>query len=303
MSGAPPPPPRNPPQSPQDFVKKGVARFDLHDPYYFAVSLNWKRFTLLFFAAELALNTVFAGLYMLQPGAIASEPRPGFLSAFFFSLETLATVGYGEMYPGTTYGHVVSSLEILIGTVFTAIMTGLLFIRFSKPKAKILYATNLVVARHNGRPTLMLRIGNARSSILQDAEIRMNILVRTVTAEGASHAFVSELPLIRNQVPVLAILFTLMHPIDETSPLHERDGHEEDIADMRIFVSIRGHDPAIGQVVADYRTYLGSDISFGMRYVDAVYRDDAGKVVADYARLSSIVADVPHAAAPRAGLA
>ena len=300
MSGTPPLPDPHailrppPPTATQDFVRKGLVRIDLHDPYYFAISLNWAKFGLLFLGAELALNMVFAALYLAQPGAIANEPRPGFLSAFFFSLETLATVGYGEMYPGTTYGHVVSALEILVGTAFTAIMTGLLFVRFSKPKAKILYAPNPVVAMHNGHPTLMLRIANGRRSVLNGTEIGLNMLVRTISAEGMAHAYIRELPLVRNAVPVLAITFTMMHVIDETSALHGYDAEHAEVADLRLFVMVRGHDPAIGQTVADSRTFSGADIRFGMRYVDAVSRDENGRIVADYSRLGTIVADMPH---------
>ena len=100
---------------PNVFVKKGLSAFDPHDPYYFAISLGWRKFGLLFLVAELAINAVFAGLYCLQPGSIANQGHSGFLGAFFFSLETLATVGYGEMYPATTYAHVVSAIEILTG--------------------------------------------------------------------------------------------------------------------------------------------------------------------------------------------
>ena len=308
MSGMPPlPDPRaeprlTPPGSTQDFVRKGLARVDVHDPYYFAISLNWPQFGLLFLTAELGLNVVFAVLYLVQPGSIANEPRPGFLSAFFFSLETLATVGYGEMYPGTTYGHAISALEILVGTAFTAIMTGLLFVRFSKPKAKILYAANPVVALHDGRPTLMLRIANGRRSVLNGAEIGLHMLVRTVSTEGVATAYIRELPLVRNTVPVLAITFTMMHVIDEASAFYGYDALHADVADLRLFVSLRGHDPAIGQTVADSRSFSGADIRFGMRYVDAVSRDEKGRVVADYSRLGSIVADTPRGDISAGGL-
>ncbi len=284
------------------FIRKGVARIDLHDPYYFAVSLDWKRFALLFLAAELALNTIFAVLYTLQPGAIANQPHPGLVSAFFFSLETLATVGYGEMYPGTTYGHIVSSVEILVGTVFTAIMTGLLFIRFSKPKAKILYAENPVVAQHNGKPTLMVRIANARSAVLSNAEMSLHMLLRTTSDEGVAHAYVVELPLLRDRVPAFAILFTLMHVIDETSPLHGYHAGHEALGELRLFLNVRGHDPAIGQLVVDSRSYYGADLRFGMRYVDAVLRDENDRVVADYSRLGTIVADLQRSDGGASGL-
>jgi inward rectifier potassium channel len=283
--------PTTPPRQDTSFIRKGIARIDLHDPYYFAVSLDWTRFVLLFLAAELALNLTFAALYTLQPGAIANEPHPGLLSAFFFSLETLATVGYGEMYPGTTYGHVISSIEIVVGTVFTAIMTGLLFIRFSKPKAKILYAENPVVAQHNGKPTLMVRIANGRNTVLSNAELSLHMLVRTTSEEGVAHAYVVELPLLRDRIPAFAILFTMMHVIDEASPLDGYHAAHEDLAAVRLFLNVRAHDPAIGQMVADSRAYSGPDIRFGMRYVDAVLRDDNDRVVADYARLGVLVAD------------
>ena len=293
MSGAPPPPRLKPPKAAQDFIRKGLARVDLHDPYYFAVSLGWAQFVILFLGAELTLNAVFAVLYLLQPGAIANMPKPGFASAFFFSLETLATVGYGEMYPGTFYGHVISSLEIVVGMAFTAIMTGLVLIRFSKPKAKVLYAPNPVVCQHNGQPTLMLRIGNGRRVILSNAEVSLHTLVRTVTAEGVPHAYLVELPLLRNRMPAFAILFTLMHVIDEASPLHGYHARHEELEDLRLFLNLRGHDPAIGQVVFDTRNYDGPDIRFNMRYVDAVHRDANGKVIADYSQLGTIVPDMP----------
>lgn len=276
---------------PNIFVKKGLRRFDPHDPYYFAVSLGWRKFGLLFLLAEFAINGLFAVLYSLQPGAIANQGTSGFLGALFFSLETLATVGYGEMYPATTYAHVVSALEILVGLLFTAIMTGLLFVRFSKPKAKIQYATRAVVARHNGVPTLMFRIGNARSSMLYDVEMSLNTLARSVSAEGYQHVAVVEMPLLRPRVPVFAILYTIMHPIDAASPLHGLDADSPDLADQRFYLTIRARDPAVGQQVTDIHTFAGADLAFGMRYVDAVNRVGERHVIADYSLLSTVEPD------------
>ena len=273
---------------PQTFIKKGLARFDPHDPYYFAISLSWRMFGVLFVGVEFFINIVFAALYSLQPGSIANQGVTGFLGAFFFSLETLATVGYGEMYPATTYAHVISSLEILIGVIFTAIVTGLLFVRFSKPKAKVHYATNAVVTVHNGVPTLMLRIGNARNSLLHDTFLTLHVLTRSVSAEGVRHAIVVELPLLRSRVPIFAILYTLMHVIDETSPLYGLDASNPELLEMRFFLSVVARDPAIGQKVSDVHTFEGDSIRFGMRYVDAIRMVGTRKVVADYGLLSEI---------------
>ncbi len=272
----------------QEFEKKGLSAFDPRDPYHLAVSLSWKKFALVFIAAEATINAFFASLYTLQPGSIANQPVPGFVSAFFFSLETLATVGYGEMYPGTRYGHIVSSVEILTGTVFTAIMTGLLFIRFSKPRARVLYAEHPVVTLNNGKPTLMLRIGNARLNVLHNVTISLHTLVRTTSAEGQRQAIIVELPLLRSKVPIFAILYTMMHVIDETSPLFGLNKDSEEFQSMRLFVTISAKDPSVGQEVSDLHTMAGTDIRFGMRYVDAVTAVGSNKVVADYALLSAI---------------
>ena len=275
---------------PQTFVKKGLAPFDPHDPYYFAVSLSWTQFFLVFVAAELAINLLFATLYFLQTGSVGNLADKGFLGDFFFSLETLATVGYGELYPATIYGHVVASLEILTGLIFTAIMTGLLFVRFSKPKAKVLYATNAVVTPHNGRPTLMLRIGNARNNLLHDAQLSLHALCRNTSDEGIRHAIVIEVPLLRPRIPVFAILYTIMHVIDETSPLHGLAEDSPETAELRFFLTLVARDPATGQQVSDLHIFEGTTLRFGMRYVDAVKTVGERKVVADYALLSEIVA-------------
>ena len=275
----------------QVFIKKGLAAFDLQDPYYFAVSLDWRRFGLLFIVAEVSINLFFASLYSAQPGSIANAGANRFISAFFFSLETLATVGYGEMYPATTYAHVISSVEIITGVAFTAIMTGLLFVRFSKPKAKIQYASNAVVTQHNGKPTLMLRIGNARSSLLHDTNLSLHALSRSTSTEGTRHAILVELPLLRSRVPVFAILYTIMHVIDDESPLHGLAEDSEELANMRFFFMLVARDPAIGQEVTDVHMFDGASVRFGARYVDAVRVVNSSKVVADYALLSETTPD------------
>ena len=275
----------------QQIFKMGLSRFDLSDPYYFAVSLNWRDFGLLFLAAEGTINTIFALLYLAVPGCIANARAGAFTDAFFFSLETLATVGYGVMAPATLYGHMISALEILTGVIFTAIMTGLLFVRFSKPKPKIVYAEKLVVTQHNGRPTLMLRIGNARSSLLTNAAVSIHVLSRQVSIEGLKQRAIIELPLLRQRLPVFAILWTLMHVIDEDSPLHGLDAADVEMQDLRLFVTVSARDQMMGQEVSDLRNYAGADILFAHRYADAIKTLEDGSTIANYAKISAVLVD------------
>ena len=113
-------------------TRKGVAGFDLRDSYHLVIALSWPRFIVLVVAVHPAINVGFALLYLAQPAAIANAHRGSLADAFFFSVETSATVGYGEMYPATLYGHIVCTTEIFVGVAFTALATGLLFVRFSR---------------------------------------------------------------------------------------------------------------------------------------------------------------------------
>src|SRR5258708_4066488 len=184
--------------------KRGVSRFDFRDTYHHAIQTSWPRFFLALFAFDLLINVVFAGLYLLRPDSIQNGHPGSFSDAFFFSLETLATVGYGEMAPGSLYGHFISATEIIFGLTFTAIMTGLIFVRFSKPKAKIIYAEKVVVAVHNGKPHLVVRIGNGRIGLLTDVEARLGVLLIEYTSGGEGLRRVHDFKLLRSRLRHLA---------------------------------------------------------------------------------------------------
>jgi inward rectifier potassium channel len=278
-----------------EFTKKGVSRFDLRDPYHLAITLTWPQFLAALFALYLIVNTVFATLFWLVPGSVA-KARPGsFMDVLFFSIETLATVGYGDMYPATLYGHVVASSEILCGLAFTAILTGLTFVRFSRPRAKLIFAANPVMATHNGKPTLMLRIGNGRAGLLTDAAAKLNVLLAVMTTEGKLFRSVHELRLERARIPAFPLFWTLMHVLDERSPLHGFDLAQFIAADARVFVTVEARDPALAAVVHDLRNYTPEDIRFGMRYVDAMTTAEDGTLVADLTRIGALEPDVGEA--------
>ncbi len=264
-----------------EFKKKGVSRFDLRDPYHLAVALTWPQFLASLLAFYLAVNVVFAALFWLAPGSVG-HARPGsFLDSFFFSIETVSTVGYGEMYPATLYGHLIASVEIVCGLAFTAILTGLTFVRFSRPRAKLIFAGNPVVAMHNGKPTLMVRIGNGRVGVLAEAVAKLNVFLVDTTAQGMSFRRAHELRLERTRIPIFTNFWTLMHVLDEQSPLHRYDAARTIEADARVFVTIEARDPTLATVVHDARFYAPQDIRFGMRYADAVSAAADGTLVAD----------------------
>ena len=274
-----------------ELTKKGVSNTDWADPYRLAVSLTWPRFLATLFTIYIFFVSLFALAYLAVPGSVANARPHVFSDHFFFSLETLATVGYGEMYPATGYGHGVAAVEILLGVTFTAILTGLTFVRFSKPRPKFVFAKNPVVTTHNGRSTLMMRVGNGQSSVLADAYCKISVLVSEVSAEGAQFRRTYELKLARTSIPVFPLSWTIMHDIDENSPLHGLNAETFASADVRIFVSFEARDPELASVVHDLCSYEPRSVLFGMRYTDIISLDERGRPTADISRISEVEPD------------
>ena len=272
--------------------KLGIARFEFSDPYHLAIMLSWPQFFAMLVAIYLGINLLFALLYAAVPGCIANVPPGSLATAFFFSVETLATVGYGVMAPATRYGHIVSTIEILLGMVLTATMTGLFFVRFSKPKSKLILAETAVVTRRDGRPSLMIRIGNGRVNALIDAAARLTMLVLDIGPDGQRLRRAVDLRLMRSDFPYFPMTWTLIHEIDAASPLAGIDADSPVLAELNLMLSVKARDPLLGADVFSVRNYQGGDLAFGMRYVDAVTSSPEGRAVADMRKISQVEPDV-----------
>jgi inward rectifier potassium channel len=269
----------------------GVRRFDLRDPYHLAVSLSWTAFVATMVACWLVINLGFALLYVLIPGDVANASPGSFSDVFFFSIETLATVGYGVMAPATLYGHIVSAAEIVTGTAFTAIVTGLLFVRFSRPKARFIFSDDAVISTRNGLPTLMLRLANGRMSLMTSANVRLFVLLAEHTSEGRFFRRIHDLPLIQSHFPLLVMPWTVLHVIDEASPLYGHDAGTLATSDIRLFLAIEARDQALAALVHDIKDYPAEHIRFGMRFADTVTVDEARRATADLSRISLLEPD------------
>jgi inward rectifier potassium channel len=268
------------------YSKVGAKRFDFADPYHFYLTIHWPAFVIAVFGLYGVINTLFALLYVAQPGCVANV-RPGHLEdAFFFSIETMATVGYGVMAPATTYGHLVSSAEIITGMGFTAILTGLIFVRFSRPKARMVYSNTMVITPHDGVPTLMFRVAHGRSGTLTNMTVSIDALLQRETSEGLKYRQLVGLKLSRSTMPMVGLIMTVMHVIDETSPLANFDSARLAADEVRFVVSIEARDPELAAVVHDIKTYDAADVRFGVRFGDAITREDDGNIIVDLTRIS-----------------
>src|SRR5580700_9593267 len=169
---------------PLEFIKINAAKFEWRDIYHWILTLSWSRFAAFLLGLYVVINLCFASLYVLRRGCIAELPPGSFLDAFFFSVETLATVGYGHMYPETFYGHLITMLEIMVGLFGLAVITGLIFVRFSRPTSRMHFSKVAVIAPFDGVPHLMIRVANLRHQAMVEPQFRMALLRSIITAEG-----------------------------------------------------------------------------------------------------------------------
>src|SRR6202047_50369 len=238
-----------------ELVKLNVKEFDLRDTYHLILTLTWPGFAGVVFGIYLLINVFFAILYMLNPRAIAEMAPGSFFGAFFFSVETLATVGYGHMYPETFYGHLIAMVEIMAGMVGSAVITGLIFVRFSRPTARMHFSKVAVIAPFDGSPNLMIRVANLRHQAMVEPEFRMILLRSVVTAEGDEVRRFRSLKLEFDRLIAFPAVLTVRPRIDETSPLFGMTPEDFQQQDIRIIASIVGVDTVIVAPVHSFGDY------------------------------------------------
>jgi inward rectifier potassium channel len=268
-----------------EFVKLNVEKFDWRDTYHLILTLSWPGFAGLVFGIYLLINLAFAALYMLNAHAVA-EMRPGsFFDAFFFSVETLATVGYGHMYPETFYGHLIAMLEIMVGMFGLAVITGLIFVRFSRPTARIHFSKVAVIAPFDVVPNLMIRVANLRHQAMVEPEFRMILIRNIITAEGDEVRRFRSLKLEFDRLIAFPTVLTVRHRIDEESPLFAMTPEEFQRQDVRIIASIVGVDTVIVAPVQSFGDYNYEQIEWNRRFVEIYDKNEEGEWTVDYARI------------------
>ena len=211
-------------------------------------------------------------------------PGGAYIDYLYFSIETLSTAGYGDMHPQTHYGHFIAAVELFTGIFSMSLMTGLIFARFSRPNARLLFAEHPVISNHEGKPTLMIRLANERHNVIGNATAKLWLLKNVVSAEGQTLRRFYELPLVRNDHPALALSWTLFHVLDEESPLDGLDADDLAASKVSLMVVVSGYDVVAAQTVHARRSYDHPDIRFGHRYADILGVSEDGRLRIDYGR-------------------
>lgn len=268
----------------REILTRGLGAGFWGDLYHRSLTATWPQFfsgAALFY---LTLNSIFALLFLLGDHPIANAQPGSFADLFFFSVETLATVGYGDMHPQTHFAHILATIEIFTGMSCLAVMTGLVFTRFARPRARLIFARSAVVSLHDGQVMLMVRIANARSDVITDAEAKIWMVRLHTTAEGDTFRRFQELPIERRENPLFALSWTLFHPIDEASPLFGQSPDDLSAIDANFIVTLRGYDESAAQEVYARQGYTLRDIRWRHRYSDILSAESDGRTYLDYAK-------------------
>jgi inward rectifier potassium channel len=277
-------------------VRVGRGFFETFAPYHFLLTVSWTGFLCAVAVTYLLVNVIFAATYLAcGPGALAgtgaSSMGGPFAQAFFFSVETFATIGYGQIAPVGTAANVIVTIEALVGLMYQALATGLLFARFTRPTAAVLFSRQAVIAPYNDGQALMFRMVNRRRNEIIQLEAQVLFSAMVADGRGGATRRYTLLPLERNKVTFFPLSWTVVHPIDGASPLAGQTRESVEAAQGEILVLLSGIDEALEQTVHARSSYRADEIIWNARFRSMFFETDArSRVAVDVSRVHDIEA-------------
>lgn len=270
----------------------GLPFFRSSDTYNWLISMSWTKFLTVIFIAWLIVNIIFALIYMgvgieNLKGTDGITSRDHFFDAFFFSAQTISTVGYGHISPSGFLTSCIAAFESMLGLLAFALATGLLYGRFSRPNAKILYSDNMVVAPYKEATALMFRLANFRNSQLIEVSVQMVFTYNEVVNGKKVRRFLP-LELERSKIGLLSLSWTVVHPINEKSPLFEKTKEELTEAEVELIILLQAFDDTFSQTVHSRASYLDENIIYDAKFTPIFSHDDNGLTTLDLSKLSAI---------------
>ena len=263
------------------------------DLYHVLLSAPWWADLLVIVGLFLLSNCVFALAYFFTGGVAGAQPG-SLVDTFFFSVQTLGTVGYGQMYPVSRAASAVMTLEVVTGIIEVALVTGLLFAKFSIPRSRVIFAERAVLSMFDGMPTLMFRVANERANHVVEAQVRVSLLREESTAEGHNVYRMRDLKLARERSPAFVRTWLVMHPVAEDSPLKGQTAESLATVDAQVIVILTGIDGTSGQTIHARHSYASDNIHFGARYVDMMSDLPDGRVQLDFRQFNEVTTAPPR---------
>ena len=269
--------------------RKGGPRRHWRDLYHWFLTLPISVAILLCSTYYLLVNVLFACFYLVDPGGIAGAEPGRFSDAFFFSIQTIATIGYGVMYPKSLFTHLLVTLETVVGIMSFALITGLLFTRFSRPVARVLFSKVAVMGRHEGKPALMFRMANERRNQILQAEVRVTLVRSERDAHGSEVRRLHDVNLVRTQSSFFGLSWMVVHVVDEASPLRRATPASLRETDTELVVLLAGIDETLNQTVHARHSYGPDEILWDHRFADILFHTPDGERAIDLDRFHDTV--------------
>jgi len=266
------------------------SKFNVRDLYVYCIDLNWKKFFLLMTINYIALNVLFGLVYVLIGIEQITESKgvffDDFLSGFFFSAQTLTTVGYGGISPVGIAANFIAAFEAMIGLLSFSFITGLLYGRFSKAKAALEFSDNLIIREFNDGKALMFRLMNSRKTVMIEPEIKVTLSISEKNEEGEYKRDFFEINLERDKIMYLPTIWTIVHKIDKNSPLYKYSEQEIKSLDAELYILIKYYEESYGQQVYQVASYDFSNLEYGVKFVPSYAFNKDGYTVLDHDKLS-----------------
>ncbi|NJK35056.1 MAG: ATP-sensitive inward rectifier potassium channel 10 [Oscillatoriales cyanobacterium SM2_2_1] len=263
-------------------VRHGGSEHHWRDLYHGLLIMPWAAFLGCIVIAYVLSNFLFACLYSIGGNHISNADSNSLWDLFFFSVQTMSTIGYGGMAPVTLYGNILVAIEALYGLLAVAMGTGLMFARFARPTARVLFSKVAVICPYNGAPTLMFRMINERRNRIVEARLWVTLVRYEVTSEGYQMRRLYDLNLMRQQTPNFALSWTAMHIIDSSSPLYGETEASLALEQAEILVVLTGVDETFSQTIHTRCSYLASQIFWQRRFMDILSTLPDGRLMIDY---------------------
>lgn len=274
---------------PAEFVLQGLLHPPWRDLYHLLLRMSWGGFISLIVVSYLMGNALFALAYLAGGDCIANAQPGSFPDAFFFSVQTMATIGYGALYPQTAYANTLVAIEALVGLLGVALATGLMFARFSRPTARVVFSRVAIVTRLNRVPTLMFRAANQRGNQILEARLWVTLIREETLPEGYTMRRIYDLNLTRSHTPFFALSWSAMHPIDPDSPLYGETPGSLAASNAEILVTLTGTDETVSQSIHARQSYPVQNILWNYRFVDIFHRSPDGRQYINYALFHEVV--------------
>ncbi|WP_108868289.1 ion channel [Aquimarina aquimarini] len=267
----------------------------LSESYNYLISISWTRFFLWVILGYTLINSFFAIIYTFLGISQITEPTgdvfKDFLNAFFFSAQTITTVGYGAMAPKGLLFGIISSFEALIGLLSFSFITGLLYGRFSRPRANIRFSSTMVLRAHNENDCIMFRLMSRNANVMIRPHIEATLILSQKNEDKKYINNFYNLKLERNSITYLPTTWTIVHPINESSPLKDFDREELKKINGEVLILVSYYDESFAQEVHQVHSYVLKNLEHDQRFIPAFYYDDEGYTILDHDNLDKTYSD------------